>query len=126
MTELAPKDHVVLFEQRFHDYGKYPKKIPAGTTLRMTKSMYNLLKGSDPDNVQLQEVSPPPGVLERIFAAAKEEKEAEFVEFEPTPEYQEALDSEGDILVDPPLPIEDWKPIGWYAAQLAKNGGMDD
>jgi hypothetical protein len=107
------KDHVVLFERRFHDLGKWPTAIKQGTEIRMTKAQYRLMKGSDPDGVQLVEVSAPPGVLERIFAAAQAEKDAE-------KEAELVKEFPGGNLV------EDWQPIGWYKAQLSKNGGMDE
>jgi hypothetical protein len=107
------KDHVVLFERRFHDLGKWPTTIKQGTEIRMTKAQYRLMKGSDPDGVQLVEVSAPPGVLERIFAAAQAEKDAE---------------KEAELVKEFPggREVEDWQPIGCYKAQLSKNGGMDE
>ncbi len=149
----AVKDHKILVEKGFYDFNKWPVRIAAGTKMRVTKEEYNLMKGSDPDSIQLEGVSPPPEIVQAIVEAARKEKRAktqvsdpleelliaeeetqvsafeviaDVLEFEPTEDYQAALDADGDTLVDPPEDIEEWEPIGWYKAQLSKGGGLDE
>lgn len=122
------KTHVVLFEKRFLDFNKWPEEIPLGTQMRLTKSQYQLLKGSDPDAVTLVEVSTPPEVLERIFAAARAEKAAEILDDELTPYEPGDVPEEVSDLLEHTIPQEiivddedvTWEPVGWYKAQLAK------
>jgi hypothetical protein len=141
------KDHEIMVESGFYDFNKYPERIQAGTKMRVTKSQFMLMKGSDPDSIILLGVSPPADLLKAIVESARaekaerdaleqdenppmrdatEEEETQEAEFEPTPEYQQALDEDGDTLVDPPEDEEDWQPVGWYKAQLSKDGGLDD
>lgn len=112
------KDHEIELESGFYDFQRYPERIAAGTKMNVTADQYKLMKGSDPDSVQLIRVGPPKSMIENMVKAAREEKalKAELAELK--------ADLEDELAeLDEP---EDWEPIGWYKAQLSKNGGLDE
>ena len=99
-------DHEILVEEGFYDMQRYPERIPAGKKLRVTKEQYVLMKGSDPNSIQLLSVGPDPDTLARIIADAKAEKTEE-----------KEVVVQGSNLVEE----ADWQPVGWYKAQLMKD-----
>lgn len=99
------RDHVICAVEGFFDFGKYPEILNPGDTATVTRQQYILMKGSDP-SVELVRIQPPTDILKRIVQAARDEVAAE-----------------KEQVADPEV---EWKPVGWYKAQLMKNGGMDE
>lgn len=90
-------DHLVEFPEGFYDMQKWPERLPVGHQMRVTKEQYVLMKGSDP-SVQLVSVGPDPETVRRIVEAARKERAEEV----------------------------DWKPVGWYKAQLSKDPAVKE
>ena len=122
------KDHVVKCDEGFYDMQRYPERIEHGGTAVVTKETFRQMKGSDP-SVRLLRIEPPKEILQAIVENARKEKAArgQVVIRDATPEEEEveaALKQVAD-----PSPTDEprsWEPVGWYKAQLNKDGGMDD
>ena len=94
------KDHEIMVEEGFYDMQRWPERIPAGTKMRVTAAQYRLMKGSDPNSIQLLSVSPPPDALQRIVEAARAEKAKEVQDWQPEPWYKAQLMKDKDLVLD--------------------------
>ena len=145
MNELL--DHKIYCPEGFYDMQRYPERIEHGKQLLVTRSQYRQMKNSDP-SVELLRIQPPDDILKRIVTQARVEKaerdedgaltvaevaeaiqDKEVLVREATAEEEAAEAAMSDQVDDPPVEgwdeDIDWKPIPWYAAQLAK-GEKDD
>ena len=141
---IGREDHVVQLDEGFYDMTIHQGRMQVGTQLTVTKQKYQRMKGSDP-SVQLVRILPPdPAILKAVVESARKEKREkdaqiaaakEVVVRDATPEEEaEELElvrleaeAEADYQDDEKVqePKADWKPVGWYKAQLSKDGGLE-
>ena len=83
--------YIVRCVQSFTDGNCDPKTVKIGAVIDITKAQWLRLKQSGPDNFELLDMRVPNPYREEAVQEVVEEPE-----------------------------IEDWKPVPWYAAQLAR------
>jgi hypothetical protein len=97
---------IVKCVQNFQDGNLKPSSVKKGEVLDLSEDEYHKFQKSGPEHFEL---------IDRKFLFPKKK-----------PEVTEMLDDElveADHVLD--SPAADWKPVGWYAAQLAREPADD-